>query len=54
MSQIETAFGFLGYSALVNYGGSQAQRMTMLMLRDGNGYPQKVVVLPAASLQGVL
>ena len=54
-SEVENSLGALGYSILQNeYDGKTTKRMTMLMLRDSNGWTNACVIAPAETLLEVI
>ena len=55
ISEVENSLGALGYSVLQNgYDGKTVNRMTILMLRDSNGWAKACVIAPAETLLEVI
>ena len=52
ISEVENSLGATGYSVLQRQFGGKVERMTMLLLRDSNGWTQNVLILPADVVLG--
>ena len=54
-SDVEHTTGALGYSVLqAGFFGAAPSRMTLLFLRDGEGFAKSTVIAPAETLREVI
>jgi hypothetical protein len=55
ISQVENSVGALGYSVLQEgFLDGPPVRMTVLYLRNGEGWAEKAIITPAEKLEGLI
>ena len=53
-TEVKSTLGALGFSYLQNDYDGSVKRMTLLMLRDNDGFPKACVIAPAETLREVI